>query len=762
MTEETNAQADIEANVEMVVADLFERAGVESFEAGASFALARVFATWAQRGEAPLDAKDALQVAKDGLSDLWEDLSDPTKKTIANLVDEALARGADPTAFFEEVLRRHGQTVSRAASLTATGHKLNNFLGQIAPNARTVLDPACGFGGSLVAVSEPRTKVTGFDRNPTAAAVAKLRLMLKGVEDARVGVSDALVQRDLGRFDLVVAHPPQSTVLERWEVTPDVANRLAEGRLGSVDGDTAWLQFVADHTTKDGLGLIVLPLTFMETRRQPEKVLEALAQEGRLEAIIRLPSSYSDKGPQILLAVSGSRNERKTRRAEGKTLVLEVPEGNERSAAEALNEWLDEGKPPRGLDFELVSAPEVVGARLIDLLDPKREETKTRTRIDGLQVSNFKAFGPSDAFIPLRPLTLIFGQNSAGKSTIIQGLMTLARSVELGHFDASPWGAWSSLVHGHDRNATMKLGVRTADGSSFTYAFDHRSGGGAAPDLDLTWDGSTFHLRGTGDEFNVAGGRFERLGLLVGPAVETNSEPLADLGELFVDASEELLSLTHHFHHLGPLRTPPHRYTHREDSREDTPFYLAKNPSERHQVSRALQKLGVDYEVDVVNPVDERYRPLVGNVVSLILRDRTTGLELSAQDVGFGVSQVLPIATELSVRTHSLIAVEEPEVYLHPSMQAALADLFIESVNPDGRGNQIVAETHSETLMLRVQRRIREQVLSHEDVLVLYVDKNEDGSSRVAELRLNEHGDFIDHWPHGFFDDQFNELFGAL
>ena len=77
-----------------------------------------------------------------------------------------------------------------------------------------------------------------------------------------------------------------------------------------------------------------------------------------------------------------------------------------------------------------------------------------------------------------------------------------------------------------------------------------------------------------------------------------------------------------------------------------------------------------------------------------------------------------------------------------------------------GKRKQWIVETHSELLITRIQRRIREGKIKSEDVSVLYVDPDDEYSegSAIVKLRLDENGDFIDHWPHGFFDEAFNEL----
>ena len=216
--------------------------------------------------------------------------------------------------------------------------------------------------------------------------------------------------------------------------------------------------------------------------------------------------------------------------------------------------------------------------------------------------------------------------------------------------------------------------------------------------------------------------------------------------------------------YLGPLRRAPERFSHRNSNAGvfDMPFFLLENPSEREEVSAALQRLGVPYVLDVVNPIQPKHRDTLGDIASVVLTDTRSGVEVTPADVGFGISQVLPIITELSARTNSVIMVEQPEIHLHPAMQAELADLLIESANPSGRGNQVIAETHSETLIMRIQRRIKEQLITPADVLLLYVDQAEGGNASIRELRIDESGEFIDHWPGGFFDEQFNEIFGDL
>lgn len=151
---------------------------------------------------------------------------------------------------------------------------------------------------------------------------------------------------------------------------------------------------------------------------------------------------------------------------------------------------------------------------------------------------------------------------------------------------------------------------------------------------------------------------------------------------------------------------------------------------------------------------------------TVILRDRRSGKEVSSKDVGIGISQMIPVLVGAMDARDEIIAIEQPEIHLHPALQAELGDLFIESAMT--RGNRFVLETHSEHLILRIMRRIRETTagklpegmtgLKKEDVAVLYVERSPEGSV-IREMPLTDDGDFAVPWPGGFFPERLAELF---
>ena len=127
-------------------------------------------------------------------------------------------------------------------------------------------------------------------------------------------------------------------------------------------------------------------------------------------------------------------------------------------------------------------------------------------------------------------------------------------------------------------------------------------------------------------------------------------------------------------------------------------------------------------------------------------------------DVGFGVSQVLPVVTLLYyVPENATVVLEQPEIHLHPLAQANLADVIINVAQR--RNIQVILESHSEHLLLRLQRRIAEEIVASEDVK-LYFCHSEDRTARATPLKLDLFGN-IENWPDNFMGDAFGETAAA-
>lgn len=239
--------------------------------------------------------------------------------------------------------------------------------------------------------------------------------------------------------------------------------------------------------------------------------------------------------------------------------------------------------------------------------------------------------------------------------------------------------------------------------------------------------------------------------------------------------SSEIYTLLASLTYLGPLRSYPARHYPVSGSERFDVGLQGEFTSEilYHAERETLQKVNewfsrfeIPYEISVAALGDR----VTGELIALTLKDKDSGLSVGPSDVGFGIGQLLPIIVQGVVSHESggaILCVEQPEIHLHPRLQAHIADLLIETIKPQapdvttrapGINNQWIVETHSDVLMLRLQRRIREKTLSHEDVSVLYVAPIEGSGSTVVPLRLDMNGNFIDEWPDGFFEEGFNEM----
>lgn len=172
---------------------------------------------------------------------------------------------------------------------------------------------------------------------------------------------------------------------------------------------------------------------------------------------------------------------------------------------------------------------------------------------------------------------------------------------------------------------------------------------------------------------------------------------------------------------------------------------------------KSLEELVAKWLKDL-NLIDSfEVRPITegGKLFQVWVRRHSQAKEVLLTDVGFGVSQILPVIVLCYyVPEGSVVLLEQPEIHLHPRVQAGLADVFIDAIK--SRRIQIVLESHSEHLLRRLQRRIAEQALQVTDA-ALYFCSMPDGRSVLTKLSVDIFGN-IENWPSDFFGDEFAEI----
>ncbi len=448
-----------------------------------------------------------------------------------------------------------------------------------------------------------------------------------------------------------------------------------------------------------------------------------------------------------------------------------------------------------------------------------------------LRIRNFKAWGDTGR-IRLAPITVFFGTNSSGKSSLSQLLLLLKQTAEsadraqvLRTSDRDALvdvGDFRDFIHHHDqsRELEFELGwdqerpveiedVKDPDVAyassrlafsakvfepekgrermrvrEFSYALDPGPLGsgfsaGMSPDpkrptrYHLDVHGlKPLHNRGRAWELPAPTRFYGFPDEAV--AYFQNTEFLPDLS---LALERTLASLSY----LGPLRVNPER----------TYNWLGGAPADvgpageqtiqamlaaggrklnlKHRqrlrsfqtlIAERLKALGLISDFEVV--------PIARNRPEHEVRVRVTGAAdtVLLTDVGFGVSQVLPVLTQsFYTPRNSTVVMEQPELHLHPSVQKELADFFIaaagareESTKGKSveRRTQFLIESHSEHFLRRLQRRIAENRVKPEQV-ALYFCEMKRGRSTIQELEVDLFG-HIHNWPEDFFGDPMEDI----
>ena len=236
-------------------------------------------------------------------------------------------------------------------------------------------------------------------------------------------------------------------------------------------------------------------------------------------------------------------------------------------------------------------------------------------------------------------------------------------------------------------------------------------------------------------------------------AARRESSPFA---ELIAQLGDDIGSLITDAIYLGPLRERPERYrvfsgnvTSRVgQAGQYMPDLLYVNRRLQTSVNKWFDRFGLRYRLKTLKRRGD-------DVFAIRLVDNDTHVDVSDVDVGFGISQMMPIIVQGLVAENQMVIVEQPEIHVHPKMQAEIGEFMAEMATT--RSNRFLVETHSEHLVLRLQKLVRQRRIEPEMISIVYVEATS-GGARLSKIRLDEGGDFIDEWPEGFFPERLGEL----
>ena len=202
--------------------------------------------------------------------------------------------------------------------------------------------------------------------------------------------------------------------------------------------------------------------------------------------------------------------------------------------------------------------------------------------------------------------------------------------------------------------------------------------------------------------------------------------------------------------------------------RLDTGYALRAEPLvtiERSRLDELVKRAELP-DLERMNEIDELAAGTPQRELRLVTAK--SGLPVRPSDVGTGVSQILPVVVAaLDPNRPGVTAVEQPDLHLHPRVQVELGDLFAQGI---AKGGVFLIETHSEHLLLRIMKRMRQTsdgtlpdgapAVRPEDVAVFFVEIDPGGEQTlIREMPLNERGDLVKAWPGGFFEEDLREIF---
>lgn len=187
---------------------------------------------------------------------------------------------------------------------------------------------------------------------------------------------------------------------------------------------------------------------------------------------------------------------------------------------------------------------------------------------------------------------------------------------------------------------------------------------------------------------------------------------------------------------------------------------------EREHPTGALHHAEMKLEELIAKDVNGSSNSSLSNIPEAIysytLFDLNNNIAVSPSDIGVGISQLMPLVVAALSRNKGLIACEQPELHVHPRIQVSIGDLLTQS----GSSSNFLIETHSEHLILRLRKRVRQTTknelpeglkpVKKDDISIVYFEPSPDGVI-AKRIKLDEDGEFMSKWPQGFFSERRGE-----
>ena len=348
--------------------------------------------------------------------------------------------------------------------------------------------------------------------------------------------------------------------------------------------------------------------------------------------------------------------------------------------------------------------------------------------------------------LPLTPLTLLTGQNSSGKSSVLQALVLLHQTMR-----EHEWATRLALNGSAIRMGTVSNVVDELLGKNeFSIAVQDEDAA-----CDWTFVGERDEMSMSVGQITTNGQRANRpseLRFLLPQKAPESVNPLIErLRRLSYITAERIAPQPAYFLEdpgivgvVGPRGEYAVSVLHwgRDDFVIDDLVLDGVPPTRLRQVQARMQTLFPGFTLSLV------HAPQV-QAVSLGLRTSdATNFHIPIH-TGFGLTQVLPIViAALSAQKGDLLLIENPEIHLHPAGQALIGQFLADVA---GAGIQVLVETHSDHVLNGVRRAVKSERISSDSVGIHFFRSRSDNEPQVLSPSVDDSGN-IDQWPEGFFD----------
>ncbi len=422
-------------------------------------------------------------------------------------------------------------------------------------------------------------------------------------------------------------------------------------------------------------------------------------------------------------------------------------------------------------------------------------------KINKIVLQNFKCFKKVD--LNLAPITLLTGANSSGKSSFIYSVLAMLQT-EFFPFYFSPngnyvnMGSFDEIVFNHELGRKIEISgtIKNERELNQRVQIDFKTIWDKNPEnelpqlehlqlqteeLELTLthkDKYFLNLKIDSEEYDIS--EFKKWLVEVNilkstkgtnseSAIEIQNAEFKDLDEFFekfleiapplavAGFSEPMFDtfrqLNDSFNYIGSFRQSPERtYYQKAKSKFKVDVsgegYIDQILEWEEKKSGKFEKLNaIMKELQLFSEI--KSQKINGGRFEFKVKTHEQGILASLTDVGFGISQFLPIVVaDLQLPDNSVLTLSQPEMHLHPKIQAALGSYFVKQIKKNEK--QYIVETHSEYLLNRIRLAIVKGEIASKDVALYYFENSLEGS-KSYNIELTQDGQ-VKNAPESFFD----------